>query len=142
MDVEVLTEYRKVRESQHRRMNEGVGYWHPAACALNVARAEVALKQAEWDDEIRFEWMEDVYYEPSGDCGIEEEEREHLADGSWEALSCIVQIPKTCRHCGNRIDDEWEYGDASLGGIVVDVDDTFGYKREIERELASEQGVI
>lgn len=148
MSTTVVEEYRKVRARQMRGALKGHRYHRPAACALRVARDEVALRAAERDDRVRFRWEEDWEYAP--ESGIEEydqEERVMLAAGSWEALGCIAEVPRKCGHCGTVLgddpsrDDYWEQG-ASLWGIVVDVDDREDYRREVEREPANEVGAL
>lgn len=147
MEAVIEREYRKVRARQLTDMatrgrwaGRSCGYWQPARCALNVARDEVALQEAENDGLIRFTWEWDQDYEPDGDYDLEEE-RSKLANGEWEALGCIAETPRVCAHCGGDLKGEWSHA-ASLWGIVVDVDDRESYRREVERELASEAGVI
>ncbi len=118
-----------------------------AQFCVRMARDEIALREAESEELIRFRWEYDCDYLPenSGDPqwgDIDQaNETAKLKSGEWEALVCFAEVPRKCQHCGNVVDGDWEVS-AALGGIVVDIDDVHNYKREVERELASECGVI
>lgn len=135
--------YRHFRKVQRGTFYSGREHVHatPATNALNIARTEMALREAERNDLIRFDWTDDYDYEPDGDYDIEHE-RKMLSDGSWVALVCFAYVnkpsrPHSCPSCSCEMVDREEIG-ASLGGIVIDVDDKHEYKREIERELFEE----
>jgi hypothetical protein len=141
------TLYRRFRADQAQGLLQGWTYSHrvgAAVTALQLAREELALQRAEGEDRIRFIWEYDADIDAACEQDPPEAEAEcraKVAAGEWEALGCIVELPKRCKHCGNVIEDEWTQ-DASLWGIVIDVADRYGYKREVERELAAEAGVI
>lgn len=154
MPETVATLYRKQRKPFVQYTGEtGPHYWTtPARYAISIARDELALRIAESEGRIRFEWEYDPDYEPelAGDDDESrkwlEHDRKMLESGSWEALRCIAYVrttkqPHDCPSCECE-PIETEENAASLWGIVVDIDDTHGYKREVERELASEAGVI
>lgn len=159
MPSTLIDEYRKVRKGQLAAATEtGQRCWGDgaAATALQVARTELALQQAERDDLIRFEWVADDDYRPEhsgdpvdGDKWLAEETAK-LASGEWEALGCIAFVPADpakCPQCNQEIeatpeDDGYWHSHGSLWGIVIDASDRYDYKREVERELAVEAGVI
>lgn len=147
MSDTITTLYHKQRKPFVQYTDDrGPHYWTtPARYAINIARDEMALRKAEADGLIRFAWEYDYDYEPDGDYDLEEERRK-LASGEWEALFVAAYVRKTgqphdCPSCQCEPVETEEHG-ASLGGIVVDVSDRFNYRREVERELASEAGVI
>jgi hypothetical protein len=114
-----------------------------------LAHEEQDLQRAEREDRIRFVWE----YEYDWDIdNLETEEPwrtktlEKLQSGEWEVLWCRAEKPtRECPHCHQPMpadqESAWETAE-SLGGIVIDVADENGYKREVERDLASEAGVI
>lgn len=120
-----------------------------ASHAILEARAEVALREAEAAGRIRFRWVPDEVYMTDGSYAYETEreskaaeelERRKLQSGEWEALGVIAQVPKVCESCGTWT-DEWE-DRGSVWSIVIDTDDEFGYRRRVERDLATDAGVI
>ncbi|MCP4221894.1 MAG: hypothetical protein GY773_00945 [Actinomycetia bacterium] len=146
--------------------------WHtPARNALAMARDELALRAAEVDDRIRFRWEYDwdpsIYWDVDDGTGTNDwadELRATVESGEVEVMGCIAEIHQPPRlhhndngswYCWNcrRIvilfdddthddcDESWEEAD-SLWGIGIDVGDRWGCKREVERELACEAGVI
>jgi hypothetical protein len=134
--------YREVRAGQIEaaritgQRTWSIGDRHGAArLALEVARQEMELRQAEADDRIRFEVVPDHDYQPDGDYDVELERRK-LEAGEWVALGVVAETPRACPHCGETIGDEWDTA-ASLWGIVVE-SETDPYVREVMRELASE----
>jgi hypothetical protein len=144
--------YRRFRADQNDGLLSGHRYSHPvgaAVTALRLAHEEQDLQRAEREDRIRFVWE----YEYDWDIdNLETEEPwrtktlEKLQSGEWEVLWCRAETPtRTCPHCGQTMpddhDSDWETA-GSLGGIVVDVGDENDYRREVERELADEAGVI
>lgn len=132
--------YREVRKPYV--YPDGSRFVSPSRFAINVARNELALRDAEAQGFVSFDWSYDECYEPDGDYDLEEERR-NLNSGTWEALQCVASGPKTFCVAHRHVVDEPE---ASLHGIVVPWDDEYqgmkSYRREIERELAHELGVI
>ncbi len=151
----IQREYGKVRRNQLQHMTEHwrrfgandrgrFGYSsNVAKAALEVARTEVALQEAERDELIRFEWVNDDSFEIDGFYGYDEPEqteatnelREKIQSGEWVADGCCVLVPKACPHCGKPLEGEWEDG-PSLWGIVHAPGDE--YVREVERDLFEE----
>lgn len=153
----LVEEYRKARKPNiGTETFTGKRFTHVsrAVSALWQARAEIALQQAEDEGRIRFRWVADEMYVPenSGDPQWGDKdlaiEQERLADGRYEALGCIVQVPNLCPHCKMPIEENaagpnyWQDAGASLWGIVIDTADTYNYRREVERDLACEAEVI
>ena len=144
--------YREFRREQRQGIAAGHTYSHPvgaAVTALRLARDEQAVQRAERQDRIRFRWEYEQYWDID-DLEPEEPWRsqtlERIQNGQYEVLYCVAEVPERCPHCGEVLwgtaqPRRWTHA-ASLGGIVLDVDDEWNYRREVERELAAEVGII
>lgn len=114
-------------------------YQVKASRALQIAREEMALRAAESAGFVTFDWSWDDLYDP---CDLDTERRK-LESGEWEALQCVAKGPSTFCVAHRHVVDDCE---TSLHGIVVDADDEYkgmkSSRREIERELAAELGLI
>lgn len=149
MDATLVKEYKANRKVYRNRdtSNGGKEYVQAvkAMYALNIARDELALRQAEDAGRITFVREYDQDYQPDGDYDLEEEARK-LNSGEWEVWGVRAYIPHldkphTCPHCMCEPVETIQEA-ASLWSIVVDASDENGYLREVERELAREAGVI
>lgn len=152
---DVLREYRKQRVGLPEH---GVS----ARIALDNARRELALQDAEDAGRIRFVWeydangLENCDWENAKHAPTDKERHEHetwarRTDRAYEqglltVECCMAQIPVTVTRNGRYTPYQSEYEDwstaAALGGIELDVNDRFNYRREVECELALEAGVI
>lgn len=107
---------------------EWSGYSTPpgrAACALDLARAELALRALDDAGIVRVKWETDpAPYET--DVYTDEEARAKFESGEWRG-------PFVCSI--GTAGSEWA---VSLGGIVLGAADPDPYERTVEAELASE----
>jgi hypothetical protein len=155
-------EYRKVRARQLAGMTAGHGYAAAGAfgsrgiarAALEYARTEIALQDAEHEDRIRFNWQPD----PEPDCALDQswesdeqraEYARELESGAIEVLTCDAEVPagaelETCPHCGHELGWRSADGMSSIGCVDLRVGDpdSDAYRREVEHDLAFEAGVI
>ncbi len=150
-------EYRKVRAHQRDAYPyvawEGKypGYTRGLAqAAIDVARAELELQAAEQARRIRFDWSEyaDGWRDALDQDFESKEQREayeaQLHSGELVVERCVALVPAGSaflRAFGtdSAEEDDWT-GAASLFGVDHRPGDDYG--REVERELASEAGVI
>lgn len=119
-DAIISATYRYLRKQGYRAQD-----------AMGEARAELALRAVEGSNLIRFTW--EVEYDPTwpADWGWDAEHAdaymEEVEAGRIEVLTCAAEV-------GREIV-------ASLGDVHLRTDGD-PYRRQVERELAREAGVI